>query len=90
MHIEYTKCPYIINLLRSNFSLEQAMTLYKFERLGIKCNILHYRYLSVDQLEYLCDILRLMKHKHTNTPKNINSIGNLSVELDKLTDFPNV
>ena len=90
MHIDFTKCPYVINLLRDNFTLEQAMLLYKYERLGVRVKVLHYSNFSVEQLEYLCKIVKSSKFPSYLEPNSINELVMINKELNKLTDFPNV
>ena len=67
MHIDFTKCPYVVNLLRSGFTLEVAMLLYKYERLSIKVEVLHIKGFSYDQLEELCRVMqsvRFVRYHH--------------------------
>lgn len=90
MHIDFTKCPYVVNLLRNGFSLEQAMLLYKYERLSIKVSVLHHSKFSVEQLEFLCKTMQKVRYVRYIDGMSINSLGVLSNELDKITDFPNV
>lgn len=87
MHIDFTKCPYVIELLRSNFSLEQAMLLYRYERLSITVSVLHYNQFSVEQLEDLCKTMQSVRFVRHLEPNSINRLGDINRELNKLTDF---